>query len=167
MVLKMASFISWNKEGNIYYVFMFLIISIIIQVFIVQELYLNYPVYSYPVLILVPLGVIFVITGSMVLCSDFIYQYIYIKRQNKLLEMGKTLEKEPSKLPAIFLGMAIITGLYLLIELLFVYIFMDPIWMHGIPTYGQFTLSQTLSGLIIIILFWILKELQTSKRIKK
>ncbi|MBD3229158.1 MAG: hypothetical protein GF329_13310 [Candidatus Lokiarchaeota archaeon] len=160
----MALFISWRNLKNYKYITLFLSISVLIQMMIIIITYFSIPISSYYILILVPLGMILVVSATMLIFSDFIYQYIYLKRQNKTTQKREEFTP-PSKPIAIIISSIIIGIIYLLINLLFSFVLIDPIAFHGIPIFAQFTLSQTLSALILILVIMVLKELQGAKKL--
>ncbi|TFF87396.1 MAG: hypothetical protein EU549_04815 [Promethearchaeota archaeon] len=161
----MALFISWRNLKNYKYITLFLSISVILQLFIMALTYYSIPISSYYILLIVPMGVILIISAAMLIFSDFIYQYIYIKRQNKISQ-SRDMEFTPPSKPFIIIISAIVIGLiFLLINLLFSYILIDPVAFHGIPIFAQFTISQTLSALVVILVIFVLKELQGAKKL--
>ncbi|MHA1310974.1 MAG: hypothetical protein ACTSQO_08590 [Candidatus Helarchaeota archaeon] len=160
----MVMFVKWRNYENMTYIMQFIIISAIIQTIITGISNFIYPINSLPVLILVPLGEIPVVAASMVIFSDFFYQYLYIKKQEKMIKKSEENITPVSKSFSIYIASTMVVICFILLNFFFNYIIIDPIWFHGIPTYSQFTLSQTTSALIIIIIVTILKEIQMSKK---
>lgn len=160
----MVMFISWREFENLTFVMLFLVISTLVQLIIVEIIYYNYPISSYFILILVPLGVIPCLAAGMLIFSDFLYQYRHFQRQNKMIQNKEENEKPVSIFITVMIASGIVIAIYILIYSLFAFLFHDPISLHGIPTFGQFTLSETLSAIIIIIIPTILKEFQIAKK---
>lgn len=161
----MVMFIPWRKSENFVYVLLFLAISSIIQlIFIISSFYLL-PISSYFVLFLVPMAAIIVIAAAMVILSDFIYQFRYIRTQNKVTTESQEEVKYPSKIISILFATFITVGFYVLLYLGFSYVFLDPIVFYGVPTFGRYIINHNMSALLLLIIFAFLKDLQESKRI--
>ena len=159
----MAMYITWNKAERMIYIMAFLVIAILVQMLVVWMYYLTVPVDAVYVLVLVPLGVSLVIAGSMVLLTDFLYQYLYMRKQDRMLKAGDSGAVEVRFLLIVVVSVLVVLGLYSLFRLLFTFLIVDPIFMHGLPVYGQVALAETLSGFILIVLLWMVKELQIRK----
>ncbi|MHA1268811.1 MAG: hypothetical protein ACTSPY_03400 [Candidatus Helarchaeota archaeon] len=161
----MAMFIPWKDRENLLYVLLFIIVSTLFQIIIITQVYYIYPISSYAILILVPIGTILGISTSMVILTDYIYERKYFKKQSKIVKEHEEQIEIINKTFIVIIASLIVISIHMLLLLSLNFAFIDPIWFHGIPVFEQFTLSQTLSSLIILIAITILKELQIAKKV--
>jgi len=158
-------YIKWRKKDNIVYILIFLSINAVIQMVLLYYYQFKYPILSFPVLILVPLGLMLTLTGSIIILCDFLYQLLIRIHEDKRLKGIKKVSKEPSLLLISIISVSIIGVFYIGLSIIFNFLIIDPILFSTIPVYGQFTLSQCLVALIILLSITILKELQNAKKI--